>query len=114
MGFAKSIVFALSLLSSTSAGATAIWHTSAVKAIYPYAGGIRFVLAFETDHPNCTNTQTPRKYYYVHSGVNGVTVDDVKAFYALSMLAMALEKPLTFLFDDATATCYVSAVKLGE
>lgn len=79
MRIAKSIVLALVLLISTSARATAIWHTSTIKIIYPYAGGIRFVLAFETEHPNCTNTQTPRKYYYVHSGANGVTVDDVNA-----------------------------------
>jgi hypothetical protein len=38
----------------------------------------------------------------------------VKAFYALSMFAMAQEKPLAFIFDDATSNCYVSAVKLGE
>lgn len=57
MGILRSIVSALALLICASAGATHIWHTSPVKAIYPYAGGIRFVLAFETDHPNCANTQ---------------------------------------------------------
>jgi hypothetical protein len=114
MGIAKSIVFALMLLASTSAAATATWHTATVKAIYPYAGGSRFVLAFDAEHPNCTSTQTPRKYYYVLAGMNGVTADDVKAFYALSMFAIAQEKPLAFIFDDATSNCYVSAMKLGE
>lgn len=114
MGIAKSIVFALALFISTSAAATATWHTATVKAIYPYAGGSRFVLAFDAEHPNCTNTQTPRKYYYVHAGVNGVTADDVKASYALAMFAMAQDKALAFIFDAATANCYVSALKLGE
>ena len=114
MGIAKSILFALALLISASAAATATWHTAVIKAIYPYAGGSRFVLAFDTEHPNCTSAQTPRKYYYVLAGVNGVTADDVKAFYALSMFAMAQEKPVAFIFDDATVNCYVSAIKLGE
>lgn len=114
MGIAKSIVFALVLLVSASSVATATWHTATVKAIYPYAGGSRFVLAFDAEHPNCTNAQTPRKYYYVLAGVNGVTAEDVKAYYALSMFAMAQEKPLAFIFDDATSNCYVSAMKLGE
>lgn len=115
MGILRLIVSALPLLLCANAGATAIWHTSTVKVIYPYAGGgHQFVLAFETDHPNCTNAQTPRKFYYVAAGVSGVTADDVKAFYALAMFAMAQEKPLAFVFDDAASSCYINAIKLGE
>jgi len=113
-GIAKSTLVALALLMSISASATVLWHTSMVKAIYPYAGGSRFVLAFETESPNCTNAQTPRKYYYVLAGVNGVTANDVKAVYALAMFAMSQEKPLAFVFDDSTSNCYINAMKLGE
>lgn len=111
MGIAKPIVLLLALLGSASASAMLTWHTASVKMIYPYTGGNRFVLTLTSDHANCTNAQVP-KYYYILVGESGVTTDDVKAFYSLSMLALAQDRQLTILFDDATSNCYVSAMRV--
>ena len=49
------------------ANAAEQWHASKIFAVYVLASG-DFVLAFQTDSSACTNTNSPRKYYYVTVG----------------------------------------------
>jgi hypothetical protein len=100
------------LFLATNAGATNVWHTAAIKFIYPYAGGNRFVLGFVTDHAGCTNGSMPNKYYYIVPGQNGLTTDDAKMYFATATLAFSMNKPLSIFFDDASSSCYVNAMIL--
>jgi hypothetical protein len=106
----KVLGFCLAFSVAQLSVAAPTWHTSTVKAIYPFADG-NFVLIFDTDSVSCTGIGTS-KYYYVTIGENAVTADGAKRIYAAASLAMALNKSVQVNFESATTSCFVNRLIL--
>lgn len=92
---------------SPAANAVESWHTSTIRWIYPQASG-DFIVVFDTNAPDCPNTNTSNKYHYVVVNQNGMTEEGAKKIYAAAMMALAMDKTVYAVFDNATASCYIN------
>lgn len=110
----RSVAIASMLLAGTPITAIAAerWHTAMVKAVYPLGNG-GFALLFSQDSVHCSSPATPRKYYYVYSGENGVNAEGAKLIYAGALAAMVSGYEITVAFDDATSGCYVNRMVIN-
>jgi hypothetical protein len=46
-------------------------------------------------------------------GQSGVTADGLKQMFATALTAYSMDKSVTIMFDDATASCYVRQLIVG-
>lgn len=88
------------------------WHGGVPKTVYTGGSGW-IVLTFPTEAPDCTATGSP-KYMYIVVGANGVTADGAKQMLATAMLAVATGKSLSVAYDDASPSCYINRVLIGN
>lgn len=107
----NAVAIALALVFIPAAFATERGHSATVKAVYPSANGT-FAVAFANDSSYCLNASSPRKYYYVAIGQNGVTADGHKLIYSTVLSALLTNQVVAFAFDDATSNCYINRVLL--
>ena len=91
---------------SSNAVAVESWLTSTIRAVYPLGDGT-FVLMFDTNAADCTNTAT-YKYHQVSPNQNGVTDEGAKKIYAAALAALAADKTVQVAFDNATSACYIN------
>jgi hypothetical protein len=109
----NSLGFLAGLMFAAGAGhAAEVWHTSTVRAIYPLADG-SFVLTFNANSASCASADNPH-YYYARAGQNGMTAEGSKKMYAIAALAFATNKPVSFAFDNATASCFINRLSVGS
>jgi len=97
---------------AAQAYAAEVLHTAYVTRVYPQADG-EIRLSFSSEHPNCTNTATP-KWYFIKVGQNGVTADGLRAMHATALTALAMERRLTIAFDDSLSGCYINRLQILE
>jgi hypothetical protein len=79
-----------------------------VASVYPQGDG-SVILTFTQDSQSCSASGNP-KYFTVMSGQNGVASDGVKNILATALTALALGKPVSVVFDDATPSCYINRI----
>lgn len=85
--------------------------TAVAKMVYPSSNGM-FAVSFDGDSPYCTNGGLPHKYYYVAVGQNGVTSDGHRLLYSTLLTAVVSGFPVTLVFDDSTANCYINRLNM--
>jgi len=102
----KYFIFLLLTMISTHVLAQSTWHTSKVSEIYPLADG-RLVVIFQSDHPNCTNGNSPN-YYFVGEGYNGVTKVGFNNMYSALLTAGAAGKDVAINFDSSSPDCDIN------
>ncbi len=84
----KIIFLALSLF-SVSVFSANVWHTSAIKTVYPLASG-DYVVIF-ANNSSCAREDG---YHYVSVGSNGVTLEGSKNMLSVLLSAAAMQKPV--------------------
>lgn len=88
------------------------WHGGVPKWVYTGGDGW-VVLTFPTEPVECPAGGIP-KYMYIVVGANGVTADGAKQMLATAMLAVATGKSLSVAYDDASPSCYINRVLIGN
>lgn len=107
----KKILFIVSsMLISLPLSAANVWHSARISSVYPQADG-SVILLFDVDSSYCTHTGSP-KYYNVVVGQNSVTAQGAQNIYSAALSAAALNKPVNFVFDDNTSSCYINRLSV--
>jgi hypothetical protein len=102
------LIVTVAFAHSNMAISAEIVFTSKIQSVYPLADG-NFVLTFNPDSTSCSGTGSPR-YHNVTVGQNSINADGSKKIYAAAMLAMAMNKLVWVVFDNATANCYINRI----
>lgn len=101
-----SAVLVASALLADVVHAAQVSHGSKVKMVYPPSDG-NFIIILQVDPPNVC-TAGANKQLNVVAGQAGANAEGVKKMYAAALLALAAEKDITVVFDNATQQCYVN------
>jgi hypothetical protein len=88
-----------------------VWHTAKIDTVYTLANGA-VVLLFDVDSHVCTNLSTPKKYYYITIGVNGVTASGFKNIYTAALVAASTNKEVLISFDSGTNSCDINRLSV--
>ena len=85
------------------------WAESTISTVYPYEGGLSYVLQFDNPPADC---QDPNGYFRIKvGGVFGTTQQGVNNLFSLALLAASTDTIISFYYDPAT--CEISRFKAG-
>ena len=91
------------------ASAASLWVTGSISILYPMGNGAYVVAIEGVTAPNCGATGTSR-YFYMAVGQNGVVSDGLRILAATAIAAFSMGKAISIVYDDGSASCFVSAL----
>jgi len=104
-----SIAFGASLTPGL-ADAASQWAAGPIAMLYPMGNGSYVVALDGVSAPNCGNAGGAKRYFYIATGQNGVIAEGFKSLVATTIAAFSLGKPIAVVYDDGSASCFVSAL----
>lgn len=108
----RAAIAVLATMMTATAGAAEIQVSSTLYAVYPLHNGA-FALMFNDTIASCSSTANPKRFY-VKVEHASMTVEGAKQIYAAALFALAAEKVVWFVFDDATGDCYVNRLMVTK
>ncbi|OUS29387.1 hypothetical protein A9Q99_09820 [Gammaproteobacteria bacterium 45_16_T64] len=104
-----SIVFFL--MTGSFANATTDWQSQiTVEKVQGLADGGFIIYAPTGTDSNCPDNG---RLFYLRNGQNGQTSDGIKTALSIVLLAFTTSKTITFSYNGASTSCYVSSVVIN-